>query len=65
MFMKKFIPHFHESGKVEIGFVTNGIGAGSQHSDLMDSPIYWYVWILREVTYLKTRLYVYLLAWVL
>ena len=38
-----FIPHFHVNSELEVGFDTNGIRAGSQHSDLMDSPSYGYV----------------------
>ena len=31
---------FSEKVSVDFGFVTNGVRAGSQHSDLMDSPTY-------------------------
>ena len=38
---------------MEIGFVTNGIKEGLQHSDLMDSHAYMYVGKLWRIDYSK------------
>ena len=65
MFNKKFIPHFHESGKVEIMFVTKWYQ--STFTTLKPNGVS-YIEICVDFVrsyFLKSRLYVYLLASVL